>query len=92
MGADIYQISFSLCRSLFNLIFKYNAAAHFSVNKNTELNHFTVAFTKLTKPKWKISQSKIETKLFKVPLYIGSTKTLLKSYNSEKFIQKNSSK
>jgi hypothetical protein len=61
----------------------------FFKNNNKKLS--TVVFTKLTKPKWKISKSKIETKLFKVFLYIGTTKTLLKSYNSEKFIQKNSS-
>jgi hypothetical protein len=59
-------------------------------NFKTFFESYTVVFTKLTKPKWKISKSKIETKLFKVFLYIGFTKTLLKSYNSEKFIQKNS--
>jgi hypothetical protein len=42
MGADIYQVSFSLCRSLFNLIFEYNAAAHFSVNTNTKHHHFYI--------------------------------------------------
>jgi hypothetical protein len=48
----------------------------------------TVVLTKLTKTKWKISKSKIETKLFKVFLYIGTTKTLLKSYNSKKLLKK----
>ncbi len=62
-----------------------------SQNWSRLIKQTTVVFTKLIKPKWKISNSKIETKLFKVFLYIGTTKTLSKSYNSEKFTQKNSS-
>jgi hypothetical protein len=49
----------------------------------------TVVFTKLTKPKWKISKSKIETKLFKVFLYIGTTKTLRTVGKKALFLLKN---